>query len=83
MDIGNVTFVGLVVITVVGALKDQFPTMTGNMTRLAALIAGAIIGLLSQVGVLPGVEGNVVTGIMAGVAAVGTITVADRVGINS
>lgn len=83
MDIGEVTFVGLVVITIVGALKDQFPNMTGNMTRLAALVVGGVIGLLAQVGVLPGVDANFVTGIMSGVAAVGTITVADRVGIHS
>lgn len=80
MDIGQVTFVGLVVITIIGALKDAFPQITNNMTRLAALLIGGIIGLLAQVGALPGVEGTVVTGIMAGIAAVGTVTVADRIG---
>jgi zinc transporter ZupT len=83
MDIGNVTFVGLVVITIVGALKDAFPTMTNNMTRVAALVIGGIIGLLAQVGLLAGVDATVVTGIMAGVAAVGTVTVADRVGMKA
>jgi hypothetical protein len=83
MDVGQVTFVGLVVITIVGALKDRFPNMTGNTTRLAALVIGGAIGILAQVGFLPGVEATLVSGIMAGVAAVGTITVVDRVGIKS
>lgn len=80
MDLGQVTFIGLVVITVVGALKDRFPaSMTGNTTRLAALIVGGALGLIAQVGFLPGVDANLVTGIMAGVAAVATTTVADRI----
>lgn len=79
MDIGQVGFIGLVVITVVGALKDSFPQMTGNMTRLVALVVGGIIGLLAQVGLLMGVDATFVTGMMAGVAAVGTVTVVDRV----
>jgi len=79
MDLGQIGFIGLVVITIVGALKDNFPKMTGNMTRLAALIIGAVIGLIAQFGYLPGIEATVVTGIMAGVAAVGTVTVVDRV----
>lgn len=82
MDIGQVTFIGLVVITIIGALKDAMPNITGNMTRLAALVIGGIIGLLAQVGLLPGIDSTLVTGIMSGIAAVGTITVADRVGIN-
>lgn len=80
MDIGQVGFIGLVVITIVGALKDVFPNMTGNLTRLVALVIGAILGAFGQLGLLMGVEVNIVTGIMAGVAAVGTITVADRIG---
>lgn len=83
MDIGQVTFIGLVVITITGALKDKFPKMSGNTTRLAALVIGGIIGLIAQVGWLPGVDATLVTGIMAGVAAVATVTVADRVGVNS
>lgn len=73
-------FVGAAVITVIGALKEVFPTMTGNITRVAAFVVGAIIGLLAQVGALPGVEATVVTGIMSGIAAVATVSVADRVG---
>lgn len=81
MDFTQITFVGLVVVTVVGALKDQFPTMTANTTRLVALCIGLVLGLLGQVGLLvvPGVTLNVVTGIWAAVAAVGVVTVADRV----
>lgn len=80
MDIGQVGFVGLVVITLVGAVKDSFPSMTGNQTRLVALVFGFILGLLGQLNLLPGVGVNIVTGIMAGIAAVGTVTVADRIG---
>lgn len=82
MDLGNLTFIALVVITIVGALKDQFPTMTGNMTRVAALVVGGVLGLLAQANLLPGVDATIVTGIMAGVAAVGGVTIADRVGSN-
>lgn len=79
MDIGQVSFIGLVVITIIGAIKDQFPTMKGNTTRLVALVIGGALGLLAQVGFLMGVEATIVTGIMAGVAAVGTVTVVDRI----
>lgn len=82
MDIVQVGFIGLVVITVIGAIKDRFPKMTGNTTRLVALVIGGVVGVVAQFGVLPGVEGNIVTGIMAGVAAVATTTIADRVGYN-
>lgn len=90
MDIGNVGFIGLVVITIVGAIKDAVPNkpdgtspMTGNITRVVALVVGGLLGGLAQAGLLMGVEATIVTGIMAGIAAVGTVTVADRVGINS
>lgn len=80
MDIGNVTFIGLAVITIIGAIKDVAPNLGGNTTRLVALIIGGVIGLIAQIGLLPGVEATLVTGIMAGVAAVGGVTVADRFG---
>lgn len=79
MDLAQVGFIGLVVITVVGAIKDRFPDMTGNTTRLTALVIGGVVGLIAQLHFLPGVEATLVTGIMAGVAAVATTTIADRV----
>jgi len=79
MDLGQISFIGLVVVTIVGALKDQFPAMKGNTTRVAALVIGGILGALAQGGFLPGVNATIVTGIMAGIAAVGTVTVIDRV----
>lgn len=79
MDLMQVGFIGLVVIVMVGALKDWVPAITGNTTRLAALVIGGVLGLLAQSGFLPGVDATVVTGIMAGVAAVATTTVADRI----
>lgn len=79
MDLGQVSFVGLIVITIVGALKDWFPTLTGNQTRLVALGIGLVLGLLGQLNLLMGVEVNVVTGIMAAIAAIGTVTVVDRI----
>jgi hypothetical protein len=80
MDIGNVGFIGVVVIVAVGALKEKYPAISGNTTRLVALIIGAVIGLISQFGLLPGVSATIVSGVFAGVAAVATVTVADRVG---
>lgn len=79
MDLGELGFVGVIVVAVVGAFKDQFPLMTGNQTRLVALLTGSILGILGQFGLLPGIELNVVTGIMAAMAAVGTMTAIDRV----
>lgn len=83
MDLGQLTFIALAVVTIVGALKDAFPTMTGNVTRLTALIIGAILGLIAQVHLLPGVDATIVTGAMSGVAAIGGVTLLDRVGANS
>jgi hypothetical protein len=80
MDIGNIGLVGTVVVVLVGAIKDSYP-LTGNQTRLAALVIGLILGLLGQVGLLPGVTVDVTTGILSAVAAVATVTVADRVGV--
>lgn len=81
MDIANVGFIGVVVIVLVGAIKDAWPTLTGNQTRVVALVIGLILGLLGQVNLLPGVQVDVVTGIMSAVAALATVTVADRVGV--
>jgi hypothetical protein len=79
MDLGNVSFIGLVVITLIGVIKESFPAITGNMTRLVALVIGLVLGLLGQFNLLPDVSVNVVTGIMAAIAAVGTMTAIDRI----
>ena len=80
MDLGQVGFVGVVVVAVVAAIKDWFPQVTGNQTRLIAIGIGLVLGLLGQNSLIPGVEVNIVTGIMAAVAALGTVTVVDRIG---
>lgn len=79
MNIGELTFIAVVVVATTGALKDAFPTMTGNATRLVAIVVGGVLGLLAQTGWLPGIDANFVTGALAGVAAIGTVTVADRI----
>lgn len=79
MDVANVGIVGVMVITIVGAIKDTYPLMTGNQTRLVAVIIGALLGLLGQFNLLIGLDVNVVTGILSAVAAVATVTVADRI----
>lgn len=80
MDLGQVSFIGLVVVVAVGALKEKYPTISGNTTRLLAIAIGGVLGLIAQLGFLPGVAATLVSGVFAGIAAVATVTVADRVG---
>lgn len=63
---------GLAIVGVVSALK-----MTGNISGLVTVIVAVALGALAGFG---GVEGlNVVTGILTGCAAVGAVSVADRI----
>jgi hypothetical protein len=80
MDFSQIGFVGLVVIVCIDALKEQFPGIKGNLTRLIALVIGGAIGLLFQVGILHGVQIDLIGGVFAGVAAVAGNTLIMRAG---
>lgn len=76
MDVSPVVLIGLIVVTIVEVVKEKVPGVSGNVTRLLALILGGLIGALFQFGVFPGMTGSIVMGIVAGVGAVGTSTLA-------
>ena len=70
MDLTQVSLVGMMVVVFTDAIKDIFPKIGGNVTRLMALVIGALIGFLAQKGFLPGITIDFVGGIMAGITAV-------------
>ena len=80
MDAGQVSVSALIVMTVVGAVKDQWPTITGNQTRLLAVVIGGVLGYLSQAGYIPLPGVDLVEGIISGAAAVGVHTAARAIG---
>lgn len=80
MDLAQVGIIALVVITITEALKELFPRLTGNLTRLIALFLGAFLGYLAQVGVLPIPDTNLVSGAISGVVAVGGHILASKMG---
>lgn len=82
MDYGQIGFVSLVVIVVTDALKEVFPQVKGNVTRLVALSTGGLIGVLGQSGLIPS-NIDVISGIIAGVTAVAGNTLIAKVGIAS
>lgn len=80
MDFAQIGITGLIVTTVVGALKEWQPSLSGNQTRLVALVVGGLLGYAGQVGFLPISDLNLLNGIIAGATSVGLVTVADRLG---
>lgn len=80
MDLAQVGIVGMVVLVVIDAIKEQYPLIKGNLTRLIALIIGAIIGYMAQTGIIQNLNIDLVGGVFAGVAAVAGNTLAVRAG---
>ena len=80
MNLSSVGVISLVVVVVVDALKDQFPKLTGNVTRLVALVVGGVLGYGASVGYLPLAGMDIVTGAVAGAIAAGGISVVNKVG---
>lgn len=80
MELGSVGAAGLIVIVIVDALREVFPQISGNVTRLVALVIGFLLGGLSQMGALPELQLTLVSGALAGATAVGVSAVARRVG---
>lgn len=82
MDFIDVGVGAMIVTVVVDAIKEQAPNIKANLTRLIALLVGGGIGALIQyinANVAPsGIELTLVSGILAGAAAVGINTVATR-----
>jgi hypothetical protein len=62
------------IIAVVKAIKDQVPQVNGLITLAVAVILGGVAGYL-HLG-----ASDIPTGVMMGIAAVGTMTVASKVG---
>lgn len=83
MDLGQVGFVSLVVIVITDVVKEQLPDIKGNITRLIAIVIGGGLGIMSTTGIIPGLNIDVVGGVLAGVAAVAGNTLVTRVGIES
>ena len=70
-------FIGAVVIALTQAIKLKFPNVDGAVTILIAAIIGGLIALVDQwIGVA---DLSVAAGIMAGLAAAGTVTVAKSI----
>ena len=63
---------GLAIVGVISALKFS-AAVNGLLTILIAVILGALAGFVGFQGL------TVVTGILTGIAAVGAVTVADRI----
>ncbi len=80
MNVGEVALASVIIVTIIDAIKDFFPTITGNITRLVAMALGAVLGGLAQAGFLPVPDLNLVTGIMSGLAAVGGHTLLSNMG---
>lgn len=83
MDASQLSVSALIVMTVVGAVKDQWPTITGNQTRLLAIGVGGLLGYLAQAGYVPLPGVDLVEGIISGAAAVGVHTAARAIGKGS
>ena len=66
---------GAGIIAVVKAIKEQAPQTNGLVTLFVALVLGAIAGYTHLLD-----TPDVLTGIFIGAAAVGTMTVATRMG---
>lgn len=64
------------IIAITGRLKEAFPEINGLVTLLVAMVLGGIAGFFHVQG-----TSNLFEGILLGVAAVGTVTAAQRVGV--
>ncbi len=74
----GVVFIGAVVVAVVDAAKSLSPKINGYVS---VVLAGLIGGLIALVDVELGVQNlSVAEGILAGLAASGTVGVAKRIG---
>lgn len=80
MNIAEIGIIALIVVVCTDALKEAWPLITGNMTRLIALVLGGILGYLAQVGILPITDTTVITGMVSGVVAVGGHSLFSQVG---
>ena len=61
------------IIAVVRAIKEVIPTVNGVVTILVAVVLGGLAGYFNIQGL------DLVSGVIAGLGAVGVTTVADRV----
>lgn len=69
----DTAIVGSLVIAIVAVLKDLAPKMiTGNSTRLVALLVGAGLGYFGVAGA------DIMSGVVAAAGAVGVSTLVDR-----
>jgi len=80
MDLAELSIIALIVVVCTDALKESFPQIKQNLTRLIALLIGAVLGYLAQVGILPIPDTTVITGLVSGALAVGTHSIASRMG---
>lgn len=75
--------IGAVTVAIVDAIKDQWPTVKGKVTVLVAGIVGGLLALLTQATDASSTgleEVTIAVGVVAGLAAAGTVGVAKRIG---
>lgn len=63
------------IIAIVGRLKEAYPEINGLVTLIVAMVLGGVAGFFHVQGV-----SNLFEGVLLGVAAVGTVTTAQRIG---
>lgn len=74
----GLVFISLLIIAVTKVIKLLAPQVTGVITIVAAVVVGALVGAFDvNIGVA---DITVAAGILAGLAAVGIATTADRIG---
>ena len=73
----NTVVVGAAIIAIVRAIKESLPQVNGLVTLLVAIGLGALAGYLRLEGL------TVEQGILVGLAAVGTVSVADRIALRA
>jgi len=66
--------VAAAIIAVVKQLKDSFPNIQGIVTMFVAAVLGGLAGYFHVQGLT-----SIISGILLGIAAVGTMTVATRI----
>lgn len=71
---GTEITVAAAIIAIVSRVKEAFPAVNGLITLAVAMALGAVAGYFHIQGVA-----DIWTGVLIGIAAVGTVTVADRV----
>lgn len=71
-------FIGAIIIALTQAIKYVAPKVNGAVTILVAVLVGALVGVIDQeIGVT---DVTVAQGVMVGLAAVGVVTTASRIG---